>query len=946
MAEIFCQRGLVPVNLVDQYEILTDGASPVFGTDAIAGIVNIKLRQNIDRPTLYMALQQRQNGGEPTALLSLATGKTFDHGFFGFGAEYRRTGGLKYRDAKFFGLDCSAVFDRDSSGKIRDIDLLSAQLPGTSLSPCIDFNTKQTGILNTAGGYSYYSTPGRSNVGVPNFSVQSVTQDVALANPQFGWKQYDTDGNGRLDGPGVDKYGSPTSGDLYFADPNNTGKNAFDFKSPAYDYQQGPRADNAYAIAPIKQLSLFAYGQRDTGFAGDATLYFEASFNQRKTAIRSLGFTINPYIVKDVVPVTNPTNPCGFEVGRCLSSDGLKYQEVAPFLKLAGDGDYVTSKLDQYRLVVGARGALNYLNGFGPGWLALQDWKYDLSLNYGRTVGSSHRRAVLRDRLETSLSTTVRDPSTGKLICGVDNNGDGLPDDPSTCVPVNLFTEAAQTRGELTDAENDYLFGSLDYRTSVSLLVLQGTVTGSLFKLPGGAVSVVMGGEYRRDGIDSSGNEDARTQNFASYSRFIDPGAKGSRSVYDVFGELGIPVIRDKPFFHNLNLSVAARATHEQYTGTNETWSVRGRYEPLSWFAVRGTYGTSFRSPNTYELFIQPVVNSRPFGEDPCIVPFNAFDSVNGYIPANDYRSKITLDRCRGSGVDPMTLGGNAFTIPNGKELQGGSTTDLRPETSKALSAGFVMTLDDRVLPHRGVFKGVKLNLGATYYEIKVINQLQQGYSYAILNECYGDQGVQQYCGRITRGADGYISSLTTGFINGTPRGTKGVDFNLLVQKDTTIGNRPLSVALTIAGNYEFRVREGSGYGELDLSGIFEYPKLKMNSALQVHSGDLLATWYINYVGGAKALFQPSSDFARTCLPSESITCTPISTIPSYLLNNASLAWKKGDVVISAGLNNVFNVQPPRISNLVDTTGRTNTLLNGNYDLMRRTFVLQVRKAF
>ena len=941
----------IPTALVDQYEVLTDGASPVYGSDAIAGIINIKLKQNFDGLNVFGAFLAPQVGGGQTGIVSGSYGKTFDRGFIGFGAEYRQTEGVEARKVNFFGPACPAHYDRDSNGQIRTIDAKAALLPGTSRSSCITTFNAYTGFFQTGQGNVYFNTPGRTNIGVPNYSLDIVSANQGYNSPGYGFRQYDSNGNGIIDKPVVDEFGY-ASGDNYFPDPDNTGKVGVDSKSPIYSSLQGPRAERAHYVAPLKQVSVLSYGQYDTDVFGDATLFYEASYNRRTNHIRTFGAPISQFFGNYVVRADNPYNPCGLEsVTRCFAYPGNgKAQEVAIFQKIDGDGDTIDTSVDRYRVVVGAKGDFNLLNGIGPDWLGLKDWRYELSVNYGRSEGKSRRPAVLKDRLLLSLRTTVRDPVTGKITCGAADNPDGLPGDPN-CVPFNPFSNELASGRQLAPAEAAYLFGSLDYQTNLDLIVVSGVLTGKAFNLPAGPVSLVLGGEYRYDAVDAQANADGANQNFATVSAFTQPGAKGSRSVEELYGEIGVPIVHDKRFFHAIDVSAAGRMTHEQFTGTNGTYVARGRWEPTSWLALRGTYGTSFRSPNTYELFVLPYVSKTSPGFDPCLVPYSALDvSGTGYDPRRETRSPRVLDHCRADGVDPTSLGllPNRFDLPSNTTIfQGGATDDLKPETSTALTGGIVATIDDRILPHWRAFNGFTLNLSATYYEIRVLNQLQQGNEFTVTNRCYSDTGDSAYCGRIKRGPDGLISSVITGFVNGSPRQTRGVDFNALLQKSFIAGKRPFHFAFDLQGNYELQNREGSGPEELDLAGSYEFPQLKLFATAQLRSDPWSLTWYTNYVGGATALFQPPSFYAQTCLDSEApVTCTPISSLDEYFLHNASLTWRRNGLLLSIGVDNVFNTAPPRISALVENTGGTNTLLNGNYDVYGRTFIVRARKQF
>jgi iron complex outermembrane recepter protein len=966
---------LIPISLVKEFEILTDGASPVYGTDAISGVINIKLRQDFEDTTLYAGYTQPERGSGSNGIISLSTGKTFDRGFIGFAAEYRQSRAFSVADASRYGASCPTYYDKISDGTFRDIEINPVAPPGTTPTSCIESFNSVTGAFASADSNFtlFYATPNRSNVAVPGWSVGTIPGYGAIRAPGFGIVQYDSNGNGRIDPaaltfdadgngeidpeelaagsqPVLDPITGLPIGDRAFFDPDGDGKLNFDPRGPIYDYQR-KRANSTDFIAPLKQLNLFTYGQYDFDALGDATAYFEAAFSQRRTASRTAGFAYSPFILPSVA-AENPFNPCGIETPGCFSIDSETpvQSQVFPLIKIEGDGDFVRAKLNQYRFVGGLRGDLNLLNNIG----GFSNWRYDVSVNYNRSSGVSDRPALLRDRLIESITTTIRDPDTGRIVCGADNDGDGLPDQPSSCVPVNLFTPAAMLDGRLTAAEYDYLLGNVHYETNFNLLQTTATFSGDAITLPGGPVSWVLGAEYRTDSVDSQGNEDVQRQNFATLYGGFDTGAKGKRTIKDVFGEIGIPIIRDKPFFHALTLSAAGRITDEEFSGTNNSYSLRGRYEPVPWFALRGTYGRSLRSPNTFELFRKAAVSQQILNSDPCLVPLAA--ATGGvYDASRDNRPGYLLERCRATGADPSSLGLNRSTLPRSTIVFGPATRDSSPETSKAWTAGAVLSLDDRLLSNRGLFKDLSINLSATYYDIRISNEIRSGNISGILGGCYELPNEQQYCSRITRGNNGFITDVAIGLINlDGQQITRGLDWNALVNKKFNIGSRPFNFSFEVAGNYEFEVSSqgisDNVFTKADKSGTFNFPKLKLYTTAQLKTGPWVGTWYSSFIGSTTALGGEAAfpvEQARSCLASEPVICRPAVRTGNYLVHNMTIGYQSRNWSIIAGVNNLFDRNPPRISAATQAAANVaNSLLNSNYDVYGRTFTFQVRRSF
>lgn len=71
---------LIPLGLVDRIEVLTDGASAVYGSDAIGGVVNFILRDDFDGAELSVSYGAATRGGHDRTQVGAATGRTWDSG--------------------------------------------------------------------------------------------------------------------------------------------------------------------------------------------------------------------------------------------------------------------------------------------------------------------------------------------------------------------------------------------------------------------------------------------------------------------------------------------------------------------------------------------------------------------------------------------------------------------------------------------------------------------------------------------------------------------------------------------------------------------------------------------------------------------------------------------------------------------------------------------------
>ena len=175
---------------------------------------------------------------------------------------------------------------------------------------------------------------------------------------------------------------------------------------------------------------------------------------------------------------------------------------------------------------------------------------------------------------------------------------------------------------------------------------------------------------------------------------FKDGGAVGKRDITELFLETELQLLEDVSLAEELSLNVALRWTEESTYGSDTTYSAKTVYTPFTGITFRGTYGTSFRAPNTHEQFLAGTSGFATIF-DPCVVPIAArTESLNPnepatYNPDEDLREQDTLDNCRAQGVDPTMLGLDGFnTIYSVERLRKGGQQvqlDIDPETSTFL---------------------------------------------------------------------------------------------------------------------------------------------------------------------------------------------------------------------------------------------------------------------
>ncbi len=923
---------LVPSGLVESYDLLLDGASSIYGSDAVAGVINATLRKDFDGLEIdFFRTQPEQGSGEETQL-NLTWGVNGDRGFAGFGVEYFDRKTIKLSDREF-SADCSKNIEIWDDGTIHNDDL--TLLPGMGTTPCDYFPlARRMSILNTASGVpgtpggpfgfgSVYYTPGTSNVGIPNFSESS------------------------------DAFGLPADGN---------GDGLADFSFLDYTTNGLPRDRATDLLAGSEQLSFFSYGEYT--LASDVTAYYEASYAQRETFINSGEAQLFP-----TVPGDNPFNPCnidagGTDCGAAVTNyyvntygvtlaqaggvdpvPGINYN-VQPIVTVIGDRSTADVDVSQYRLVGGFKGDLPFANP-----ITGSTWDYDVYASYSRSDGSSVRRGIRDDRLQLSLTTTIEDPNNaGQFICGIDADGDGIPDPNSTpggCVPVNLFAPSLYETGFgdfATQEERDYLFGVRSFNTTYEQTILSGVVTGDVVELPAGTVSAALGVEYRQDSIESRPDDVAEDGLFFGF--FSDGGATGSKDLYEAFAEIEIPVIANVPGIYELTTNLSGRWTEEQFYGAAWTYSGKVGYRPVEWLQASGTIGTSFRAPNVREQFLKPQTGFNTLA-DPCVVPEAAFTIGGGYDASQDNRDAQTLANCVAAGIDPTTFapngaGNNSFST----EIASEGNVNLQEETSDSWTAGLTF--------EQPWFDDFDFSARVTYYDIEINDSIAEPSAQFIINDCYTIQPnfSSAFCSRITRDpSDQSLTFISASPININSETAKGLDINLNYSQDFTVGGRNVGIYADLDANHKLerdvsQIDDNGIETVTDLLGRFGYQKWTANASIAAEYADFRLTWSTRFIGDAQQPFTDEPNSGETCDNGEG--CRDVDFADDWFSHDVALGYRGDTFDFTVGVRNVLDEEPPLVNYDEYTTNGGNAPLGAGYTpgFFGRTAFIRVGKQF
>ena len=377
-----------------------------------------------------------------------------------------------------------------------------------------------------------------------------------------------------------------------------------------------------------------------------------------------------------------------------------------------------------YRSVLGMRGDFSDL------------WRYDAFVQYAKVeMRSTYRNDLSITRIRHALDAVREDPDNpnSEIVCqSALPDADGMVEDPD-CVPWNIFRTGAVTQEMV-----GYLAKSLHSRGTTEQIVASAFLVGDLDEhdirspLADSAVSIALGGEYRKETLDFNPDEGLRTGD-GSGQGGATHAVSGSYDVAEFFAEASIPLIEGEKYVQELLLDTAYRYSDYDYGETTNTYAFRLGWQVDPNVRIRSSYQRAVRGPNVQELFLPDGFSLFEMGRDPCAGPITDGKTAQGY----------TLEQCRLSGVTEDQWG----KIENSpaaqyNALQGGNP-DLSPEVAKTWSIGIVFTPESID----------NLSLTVDYYNIQIEQGIRFPDAEEIIKQCLA--GNQPLCERIRRGRNG-----------------------------------------------------------------------------------------------------------------------------------------------------------------------------------------------
>ena len=551
----------LPNRGLQRVDVLRDGASSIYGTDAVAGVINYITRTNYDGTDLTVRFGETRYGD------GREIRSTLTHGF-GFGAGKGRA--LVVLDL----FKRSAIYARDRAFSAEADNSYRAPAPW-NVSTDTTFN-----LRSATTEYGNYSTGTVNSSGV-----------FTAARPT-----------------GVPATLVATSG-TFFIVPTASGV-GFQTTTPSrtgvtHDYYWN---NNAYRVIQpeTKRGNLFVSGEYE--LLPRLTLFTEFSaYRSRSITYREPDGITASTDGDIIVPATNPYNPFGT---RFWSTTGAPNTDGTARLTGTPSAVRITNKRltdlftrtasvedNIYRGILGLRGQI------------LQSWNWEAALLWAEArvtddEDGPSRKSLIKNAINQTDPTLAFNPFTRTFAV---QNG--------ALVITGPFVSPASVQNTFRShfiRDGITKLGSGDVRATGDLIPIWG----------GNSVGAAVGGEYRYETYDdfrppfaglnpADSGLDPTSNDFLGFSPNSD--THGNRHVLAAYVETVVPLVGGKfhlPLVQSLELSASAR--YENYSDFGSTTKPKFgvNWRPTSWLLVRASYNQGFHAPNLAQLFTGTLIRT------------------------------------------------------------------------------------------------------------------------------------------------------------------------------------------------------------------------------------------------------------------------------------------------------------------------------------------------
>jgi len=552
----------IPAALIERVDVVTGGASAVYGSDATAGVINFIMKKNFQGVQIDGQYAEFMHDNNLSGIQALGAAQAAAVGSNTFLAP---SGNTTFGDRR----DLSVLMGTniaDGAGNITTYFTYhnQAAVPEnrTDYGSCL---LVENGLL-TGGPLNGFTCLGSSN------------SNIFIVGPNA----YSVVGHGFLPYPQTGSTPPP------------------EFNSATYEYLQ--RQDERYNAGFMAHLDLNDYVKPylDFSFMSDRTTevdgpsaLFQTSYPFTPDNLYRVNCS-NPLLSAQEQGILCTPAQIAADTASPGSAAGLATLDIGR-RNVEGGGRIFDYEHTNFRVVLGATGdlldGLTY-DAYGSFYDVTLAATYGNFLNYGN-IGQA----------------LIATGTAAKPVC-VNTVGN--------CVPYNIFTQ-----GGVTAAQLGFLDTTANSHGTSTEGIVHIDFTADLGKwgitspMAHDGAAVNFGAEHRYDTLVYAPDALLTAGDLAGFTQVVPTNA--AFGVSEGFVEARIPVIQDKPFVHDLDLDAGYRYSSYTSVGTTSTYKFEVQYAPLPDFRLRYSYDRAVRAPNLVELYNGGAYGQQSFlGVDPC----------------------------------------------------------------------------------------------------------------------------------------------------------------------------------------------------------------------------------------------------------------------------------------------------------------------------------------
>jgi outer membrane receptor protein involved in Fe transport len=920
---------LLPSSLVDSVDVLTGGASSVYGSDAVAGVVNFKMKHNFEGVQMDAQFNIAEHDNDDALAQSIA--KAAGHDGVPTGATWQ---GRTEHITITFGAN-TADGKGNLEGYLGYVDQEPVRQAAYDFAYCAI--SGKFGYKGQTYGETGHACGGSSNSAYGRF------------NGKF-WGAY----QGSTFVPGATQSATVNLSDnpgpagnfvAYSSPPPGATARTWNYAPYQYFQRQDERYQGGYFAHYDINSHITAYSDflfqddRSTGQLAPSGQFSNngavnqitcdnplASASQLAALCGPAPYQLNSH--GQVVAVGDPTATSPVYGG--AGSTNLSQPFALAYRLQNNPRDYLLQH-DSFKMDEGVRGDIDDV------------WSYDVYLQYGKSIAD---QTVVGDVSKAKINNALQVGPSGKCING----------DPA-CVPFDIFTPLSQN---VSTAAFNYLEESASNAGYTTQQIVSGNLVGKLGKYgvqspwAHEGVGIAFGAEYRRDFIRVAPDAASTSGDIAGGAAGGVPSTQGSTSVKDLYVESILPVVQDHFLMKDVTLDIAYRRSDYNLAGTSDTYKFGGDWAVTPDLRFRGAFNRTERAPNVLELFTPAQLTNQGFA-DPCSGAAPKFSAAQCYNTAKNL------------GVTEQQFAqiyyGNISACPAGQcnGLTGGNEK-LRPEVGDTTTLGFFFQ------PHW--FRGFSMSLD--YWDIALTGAVGTVPFETTLQGCLAN-GAAPLCNNIFRDPSTGAFIGATGYVQGNLENIGGVhkkgydiqwDYRFRL-KDTGFLPDWGGVSMNFVGTYMMSdtstvptspdtthpngliaIQCAGLYGPT-CSGVDGVPDPRWRHKYRVTWAtpwkvDFSIQW--RYIQQVKADVNSGNPDINNGNPPAFID----GHIPAYSWIDLAAQYRVRDnITLRAGVNNVFDKEPPAL----DTNayplapGSGNTFAN-MYDPLGRTIFVNLTAKF